>query len=335
MRPRHGLQWLQATKSAFSARLNCFHRPVAAFRHSIQVVVTKTASQPSSQWLSPLLGVSIATGLYGGLYSYTGFNSTYRQDRLMELRAAAITAIRGNRLRELKDLLLEAQQLGDVELRDNMGRSLLSVAGAQGKLQPFKAILEAGADPTSRDKHGLSVLKHSAWKNQEFVVAHLLTVCRVDPNEDPDVFGLYSLHKASGYGNCQVLQLLLKHGANVNQRTGDITAPPSYEAKTKNETALAIASRLGFHSAMRVLLNHPGCDINVQDNLGDTCLHHACRKGDWRAVEILLNHGARLDLQNHKGETPDQAASNRKLRLAVQTQAARLYPTRLLAWLDV
>jgi hypothetical protein len=232
-------------------------------------------------------------------------------------------------------LLLEAKQLGDVELRDTMGRSLLSAAGGMGKLQPFKAILEAGADPSSRDKHGLSVLKHSSWKNQEFVVAHLLTVCRVSANEGPDVFGLYSIHKASGYGNCEVLRLLLAHGADVNQRTGDVTAPPSYEAKSKNETALAIASRLGFHAAMRVLLGQPGCDVNVQDNLGDTGLHHACRKGDWRAVEILLNNGADVGLQNHKGETPEDGASSRQLRLAVLTRAARLYPTQLLAWMDV
>jgi len=335
MRSHHGRRWLQATQTAWASRLRLFRRPSGAFRHVIQATVTKVNAQSSSRWLNPLLGVSIATGLYGGLYSYTGFNSTYRQDRLAQIRTAAIVAIRGNHLRELKDLLLEAQQLGDVELRNNMGRSLLSVAGSMGKLQPFKAILDAGADPTSRDKHGLSVLKHSSWKNQEFVVAHLLKACRVDPNEAPDVFGLYSLHKASGYGNCQVLQLLLTHGANVNQRTGDITAPPSYEAKTKNETALAIAARLGFHAAMRVLLAHPDCDVNVQDNLGDTGLHHACRKGDWRAVEILMNNGADVGLRNQKGETPDMGASNGRLRLAVQTRVARLYPTRALAWMDV
>eukprot|EP00730_Choanoeca_flexa_P005934 TRINITY_DN12055_c0_g1_i1.p1 TRINITY_DN12055_c0_g1~~TRINITY_DN12055_c0_g1_i1.p1 ORF type:complete len:336 (+),score=68.37 TRINITY_DN12055_c0_g1_i1:1425-2432(+) len=335
MRFQHARLWMNIATTAFSAQISRLQQHQHRFAFAFKQTLAKEGNSRQPLWLNPLVGASIATGLYGGLYNYMGVNSSYRQDRLAELRKEALRAIKANRMRELKELLQEARRLGDVELKDMMGRSLLSVAGSLGKLQPFKAILDAGADPHSRDKHGLSVLEHAVWKNQEFVVEHLLSVCRISPNDAPDVFGLYSLHKASGYGNCQVIWLLLNHGAEINQRTGDVTAPPSYEAKTKNETPLSIASRLGFHGAMRALLEHPGCQVNIQDNQGDTCLHHACRKGDWRAVEILMNNGAEVNIRNKKGETCADAAKSGALKMAVATRVARLYPTKLLAWMDV
>ncbi|WP_237699752.1 ankyrin repeat domain-containing protein [Coxiella burnetii] len=45
-------------------------------------------------------------------------------------------------------------------------------------------------------------------------------------------------------------------------------------------------------------------DVNSQDNLGNTLIHYAIQKGHLPYVITLINNGARLDLQNKKGETP-------------------------------
>ncbi|EGD76814.1 hypothetical protein PTSG_08162 [Salpingoeca rosetta] len=255
---------------------------------------------------------------------------------LERIRVAATAALRGNRLQDFKELVREAKHLsgGDVELRDSIGRSLSMLAAGLGKLQALKFLLREGADARAVDQHGLTLLEHASWKDQVFVVQYLLHDVKMHPDQSCDMFGLYPLHKAAGYGNANVLQQLLDAGADVNQPTAESTAPPSYEAGSKLETALAIASRLGYHDAMRTLLSTEGCRVNQADRHGDTPLHHALRKGDWRATELLVSAGADPSLCNGEQKTGLAVASSLPLALAVRTRLIRLFPTRVVQFLD-
>ena len=47
-----------------------------------------------------------------------------------------------------------------------------------------------------------------------------------------------------------------------------------------------------------------GADVNTQNQAGDTALHAAVYKGWPGVVELLVEHGGRLDISNAQGKTP-------------------------------
>lgn len=256
------------------------------------------------------------------------------EDEREELRREATEALRLSNMASLRRVVAAAQAaLDDVELRDSLGRTLASVAASKGKLEALRFLVAQGADPRAGDAHGLSPLAYAAWKGQNHIVSFLVQTCGCAPEGEADVFGLHPLHKAAGYGNAVVLGLLLDAGASVNLTTAEVTAPPSYRATSKRETALAIATRLGFHGAMRVLLARPDVRIDLADQHGDTPLHWAARRADWRASQLLLSAGADASVLNRAGRSPVDEAGG-LLRVALVTGLGRLFPSRLAAWLD-
>ena len=68
-------------------------------------------------------------------------------------------------------------------------------------------------------------------------------------------------------------------------------------------TLLMVAARRGHERLVELLLKH-GAGINVQSNKGFTALLYAADKGHESVVELLLRHGAEVDLQNSEGGTP-------------------------------
>lgn len=55
--------------------------------------------------------------------------------------------------------------------------------------------------------------------------------------------------------------------------------------------------------------NTTGLNIEVQDNIGNTPLHHAARSGQWYMVKYLCAIGANVHAQNNQGLTPDQLSA--------------------------
>lgn len=45
-------------------------------------------------------------------------------------------------------------------------------------------------------------------------------------------------------------------------------------------------------------------DINARDNFKWSALHHACHSGQVDLVQLLLEHGAEIDVQTINGGTP-------------------------------
>lgn len=80
----------------------------------------------------------------------------------------------------------------------------------------------------------------------------------------------------------KILELLVKHGANVNIRTRDY----------KMEPPLFAACRLSKLNAVNILLQSPNVDIDQKDFFNRTPLWAAARYSNLEMVELLLNHGA-------------------------------------------
>ncbi|KAM4030755.1 poly [ADP-ribose] polymerase tankyrase-2 isoform 3-T3 [Anomaloglossus baeobatrachus] len=76
----------------------------------------------------------------------------------------------------------------------------------------------------------------------------------------------------------QICELLLRKGANVNEKTKDFLTP------------LHVAAEKGHNDVAEVLLKHEA-KMNAVDNLGQTCLHRAAHCGHLQTCRILLNSG--------------------------------------------
>ena len=115
--------------------------------------------------------------------------------------------------------------------------------------------------------------------------------------------GTTCLHLACANGSISLARLLLKKKANPNVTT-DRGWTPLHSAIHCHKSCQK-AARL-----VALLLSH-GADINSIDENGKTALHHAtnskfCEQGDYHEdiVISLLDRGARVNVQDHRGRTP-------------------------------
>jgi ankyrin repeat protein len=102
---------------------------------------------------------------------------------------------------------------------------------------------------------------------------------------------LSALMLASREGHTDVVELLLKHGVDVDQRL-----QLAHGAEPDNQTALFFASRK-YPRVVKLLLEY-GADTNLSDWQGNTPLLVAAQKGELEIARLLLEHGADVNAKN-------------------------------------
>ncbi len=132
--------------------------------------------------------------------------------------------------------------------------------------------------------------------------------------------------RAARGGDVPMMQFLVDHGAD-----------PKLTLDNKT-TALMIAAGIGYRegktrgteeeaiAAIQFCLDH-GADINAQNVRGDTAVHGAAHRGADHIVRYLAQHGARLDVRNRAGLTPEEIAIGKNQGTATphETTAALLH----------
>ena len=153
-------------------------------------------------------------------------------------------------------------------------------------MELIKALLQKGADPNAKTDtvpvHGLMQFDGS-WVNFD--------------GQTPFV-------RAALSGDIEVMRLLLEHGANPNLET------------TQGTTALMAASGINwipgqtfsheeadYVEAVKLCLER-GADVNATNSLGMMAMHGAANRGWESIIQILADHGSKLDVQDHGGRTP-------------------------------
>lgn len=120
-------------------------------------------------------------------------------------------------------------------------------------------------------------------------------------NEDivnaPDEKGKLPLVQAAWWGKDKAIEVLLKSGAEVNNKDGDET------------TALKAAVATGNEGIIEALLREHA-DVNLTDKHGSTPLIAAAMKNNVKVATLLLARGAKIDEPNNKGETALTKAVN-------------------------
>jgi hypothetical protein len=85
--------------------------------------------------------------------------------------------------------------------------------------------------------------------------------------------------------------MLLEHGADINARTNDRSAP------------LLMAAKYGKIEFARALLEH-GANVGTEDEGGRTPLHEATREWNVELVRMLLEHSADVNARTKDNWTP-------------------------------
>src|SRR5580692_8405867 len=170
-------------------------------------------------------------------------------------------------------------------------------------LDLIKALLKKGADPNLRTNtvpvHGLMQFDAS-WVNFD--------------GETPFV-------RAALSGDIEVMRLLLANGADPNIAT------------TQGTTALMAAAGINWipaqtysHSeadyveAVKLCLER-GAEVNAANSLGLTAMHGAANRGWVSVMQILADHGAKVDAKDKEGRTPMTFAKG--IFLAVRPPVAK------------
>jgi len=250
-----------------------------------------------------------------------------------------VYAVRSNDVESVKVLLAAG---ADVNQVTGYGWSPLLVATQNRYYKLGAFLLDHGADPTLANKGGWTPLylatDNRNIENGDYPVRkgdmdHLDFIkllldkgadvnARVkDSTETRTVFtnqwldenGATPFLRASQSGDLALMKLLLARGADPKIAT------------TLGVTALQVAAGIGWVEgityewseqdtleAVRLLLDL-GLDPNAQADTGRTALHGAAHKGRPDVVQLLADHGARLDVRDY-GNT-----DNRGGKLAVHT----------------
>jgi ankyrin repeat protein len=193
---------------------------------------------------------------------------------------------------------------------------ILHLASYLGMLQVVQVCLELGIDINQRHESFGSALIAGIEGGSLKVVTFLLQR-HIDVNTTSDDLGtpLYptrqmrnmagrhfvdykspstgtALHRVCQNENCEMAEVLLQHGADV-----DIISPDL-------GSALHITCKSHNAGLAKILLQH-GANVNVFSSNHGTPLHAACAdNGDDAMIQLLLEHGADVNSKGREGETP-------------------------------
>ncbi len=251
-----------------------------------------------------------------------------------------VYAVRSNDLDSVKVLLAAG---ADVNQVSDYGWSPLLVATQNRYYQLGAFLLEHGADVNLPNKGGWTPLylatdnrniesgdypvRKGDMDHLDFIKLLLDKGANVnarmkDSTETRTVFtnqwldenGATAFLRASQSGDLVLMKLLLAHGAD-----------PKIDTKL-HVTALQVAAGIGWVEgityewspastleAVKMLLDL-GLDANAQADTGRTALHGAAHKGRPDVVQVLVDHGAKLDIRDY-GNTDNRGSKE----LAVHT----------------
>ena len=192
--------------------------------------------------------------------------------------------------------------------------------------------VEMGADLDERDEaSGLPPLA-MALNNQHWTTAAMLIErgASLGCDHGPDAEKTNFLHHASACGRNDIVEFLLRHGADPNAMTITSETPLHLAAtldqseviesllraggdvnratKLTQERPVHFAAKLNCKQALQRLLE--SADVMAQSSEGWTALHYAAAYGHQQIVEILISRGAEIDAETYSsGTTPLVLAS--------------------------
>ncbi|KAL5007397.1 hypothetical protein ScPMuIL_016203 [Solemya velum] len=204
-----------------------------------------------------------------------------------------------------------------------------------GVTERCKELIEAGFDVNQLDREDVSLLHWAAINNRTDLIKFYISKGAI-----LDRFGgnLNStpLHWATRQGHLTTVVQLMSYGADPSLRDGEGCSCIHLGAQFGHTSIVAYLIAKGqdvnmvdkngmtplMWSAYRVfgcdptrLLMTFGATVNTGDRLtGNYPLHWACLTGNNIVIKMLLEHGANMDVNNNKGQSPIDIALETKTR---------------------
>ncbi|KAI8903882.1 ankyrin repeat-containing domain protein [Gorgonomyces haynaldii] len=228
---------------------------------------------------------------------------------------------------EIIEIVLNAGQ--DVNLLDEDGETPLHKAAMYGTVEDIQCLLKHRADFWMRGGDDRSVLDCSLRYENLAVFDYLLERgLELDP---PEYWKEDELTMAAHRGNLHACQKLLEFGANVNGNPHSSETPLFKSTKTKGcgvfqkdvfdllmkkgadlyvgdaskESALNMAAASHVPEAVEELIERDPKIVQWSCREGYFgALHAAAKNGRVKACQLLLEHGADVNVRDDKGRTP-------------------------------
>lgn len=174
--------------------------------------------------------------------------------------------------------------------------SSLTEAVAIADLRSVQALLEAGADPNQKDEFGRPVLVRAAQDHNAAIVEILV---RHGANVEATYGGVPALFFATLEGKCSlpILKTLLDAGASP-----DVFDPIVHSAPILN------SAEAGDLACVTTLLG-AGADALIENVRGENLAYHAALSGELSVIEAVAAIGVPLDSRSSYGVTPLMVAA--------------------------
>lgn len=172
----------------------------------------------------------------------------------------------------------------NLNLQNSHGSTALSLSIFHGFNEITYFLIENGADINIRDNEGSTPLIFASSSGNTAVAKKLIQKW-ADPNLVNNSKDSALMYAIKG-GHIEIVKELLSNGIDCNL------------SNSRKETALILASKLRKLNALKMLLNYPCLDVNIEDDSKFNALMYASYNGDYEIVEALLKYGADVNHRN-------------------------------------
>ena len=205
-------------------------------------------------------------------------------------------------------LLLDFQAT-DPNIQDMIGATALHLSVSQGNENIARLLLHHPKLDVNLKRHTTdcaTVLHLASQKGLDTIVQQILD------RHQPDLTlldgqGWTAFQLAVMNGHESVVRMFLKFMETVGNNSRELV---NAQHTIQGRSALHLAARTGNVSITNLLLQKQlAADLSLQDCHGWTAMHVAVSKNFVNIVDLLVMHGANLQIRNNQGKTPIELAT--------------------------